>query len=144
MRHHLWVYTRMFYHWIMSMKWSYLRVMHLLFNLTAHPSQHYFCHNRAIFCAWFCYLRRPGATIRWCYSHYKCTFSSSHAVPWHIPLSYKGEENGESGFTTILALVIYIIVETLRQIGRGLNNVLLEHVQVPPHSYPILTEIIQQ
>ena len=73
-----------------------------------------------------CYLRPPGANVRWYYSYSKHMFSSSLAISGISLFDIKDNENGKSDFTTVLAWVKYIIVEILRRIGRGLYNVLLK------------------
>ena len=95
------------------------------------PPTIYYRHNWAVILSlicimYICYLRPPGADVRWCYSHSKHTFSSSLAIPGISLFPIKGDENGKSDLTTIRASVKYIIVGNFRRIGRGLNSVLPE------------------
>jgi hypothetical protein len=46
-RHHIWVYSRMFYYWNVCIKWSYLWVVHLLNQTLPTPPSIYFRHNWA-------------------------------------------------------------------------------------------------
>jgi len=99
-----------------------------------HPSQHifmpqlgrYFVSNMYIY-----YMRHPGANVRWCYSHYKYTFSSSPAIPGTSLFPIMRDENRKSGLTTVLVWLKYMIVEIFRQIGQGLNDVLPEVPKFP-------------
>ena len=106
-----------------------------------HPSRHIFPPQLSrLFVSnmYICNLRHSGANVRWWYSHSKCNFSSSLAGLGMSLFRVKGGKNGRSGITTVLVLVKYIMAENFRQIGRGLNNVLLEAPQVPPIRTPYL------
>jgi len=106
-----------------------------------HPSRHIFPRQLSrpfVSNMYICYLRHSGANVRRWYLHSKCNFSSSLAVPGISLFRVKGAKNGGSDLTTIRARVKYIVVGNFRQIGRGLNNVLLEPPQVPPIRTPYL------
>ena len=107
--------------------------MHLLLNQTPPPLpanistqlSRAFVSN-----IYICYMRCPGANVRRHYLHSKYTSPPHLPYPAYPLLSIKGDENGKSDGTTVCAWVKYVIVEILRLISRGLNNVLLKGVPV--------------
>ena len=106
-----------------------------------HPSQDIFplqLSRSFVSNMYMCYLRHSGANVRGWYLHSKCNFSSSLAVPGISLFSIKADENGRSALTAVRAWVTYIIVESLRQIGRGLSDVLPGGAQIPPHPHHVL------
>jgi hypothetical protein len=66
--------------------------------------------------------------------------SSSLAVPGISLFPIKGDENGESGLTTVHAWVRCVVMEIFRLIDEGLNNVLLEGALVPSILAPYLNK----
>jgi hypothetical protein len=66
--------------------------------------------------------------------------SSSLAVPGISLFPIKGDENGESGLTTVHAWVKYVVMEIFRLVDEGLNNVLRRVPSSPPILAPYLNK----
>ena len=90
------------------------------------------------FCAYRIYWlsATPQSNIRRCYLHYKYMFSSSLAISGISLFPIKEDENGKSGHINICAWVKGVMVESFKQIDRGLNVLPKAAKFIPPIRTP--------